>query len=94
MFSRVDGSVSLSVKQQLMKLLRQYKETFSTGENDLGRTHLATHWIERVESRPVRQPLRRYPRVHEEVIKQQVQNMLEQKSIEPARIRGPLMSLS
>ena len=85
MASRVDRSVPLSVQQQLMRLLKQYKGTFSTGENDLGRTQMATHRIETIESRPVRQPLRRHPRVHDEVIKQQVQNMMEQKIIEPAR---------
>ena len=59
MVSRVDPSVPLSVKQELLKLLKEYKETFSTGENDLGRTQMATHRIETIESRPVRQPLRR-----------------------------------
>jgi len=42
------------------------------------------HEIDTADSRPIRQPLRRYPPSHQEAIDQQVTDMLRQGVIEPA----------
>ena len=42
------------------------------------------HHIETNGAWPIRQPLRRYPRAHQEAISQHVDSMLKQGTIEPA----------
>src|SRR5208282_1522286 len=57
---------------------------FSQGEYDIGRTHLVEHGIDTGDHRPIRQPLRRHPISHLEVIDQQVEEMRQSGIIEPA----------
>jgi len=85
LLSRVDPSISTADRSKLLTLLKRFTGTFSRGENDLGRTDVVVHGIDTGENRPVRQPLRRQPPAHQEAIKKQVSNMLEQGVIEPAQ---------
>ena len=85
MVARVDESVSAEDRKHLLSLLREFRTAFSSGENDLGRTTLATHCIETTECRPVRQPLRRHPPAHLTAIEQHVEGMLQQGIIEPSK---------
>jgi transposase InsO family protein/predicted aspartyl protease len=85
MVNRVDSSVLTESRKQLFHLLKEFKSAFSRGENDLGRTHLATHCIDTADSRPVRQALRRQTPAHMEAIRQHVRGMLDQGIIEPSR---------
>jgi len=50
----------------------------------MGRTNLIPHRIHTECHKPIRQPLRRHPRVHEEFIDAQVDEMLRHDIIEPA----------
>ena len=83
----VDGvhdSVPESACQTLTSILMDHLDIFSQSENDLGRTDIITHHIDTDGSKPVRQPLRRYPPAHVEAISKHVDNMLSQGIIEPA----------
>jgi len=64
--------------------LTEYKEVSSKDEFDLGRTTLVEHKIDTGDRQPIRQPLRRHPVVHLEIIDQKVTDMLQHDIIEPA----------
>jgi hypothetical protein len=81
----VDEAVGPEYKERLRHLLMEFSETFSSGENDLGRTNVIRHAIDTGEARPVRQPLRRQPPLHQVAIKQHIETMLTQGVIEPAQ---------
>ena len=80
----VHDSVPESIRLKLQSLLLKHMPAFSTSEDDLGLTNVATHRIDTEDARPVRQPLRRYPPAHQRAISEQVETMLKQKIIEPA----------
>ena len=83
MVSRVDESVSTATKLKLKDLLRRHASVFSKSEWDLGKTDLVTHSIDTEGHPPFRQPLRRYPPVHQEAIDNYIDNMIESNVIEP-----------
>ena len=85
MLSRVDDSVPESTRQSLRQLLHRYSSVFSRNELDLGWTNIVTHSIDTGDSKPFRQPLRRYPPVHLEAMDQHLVDMQKQGIIEPAR---------
>ena len=80
----VDDAAPESAVSGLRDLLTQYQDVFSKSEYDLGCTSVVTHRIETENARPVRQQLRRYPPAHLEAISKHVDNLLQQKVIEPA----------
>ena len=80
----VDDSIPESACLALEAILFKYRDVFSQDENDLGQTDIVMHHIDTGNARPVRQPLRRYPPAHVEVISEYVNNMLKQNTIEPA----------
>ena len=71
-------------RQSATTLIRSYEDVFSQGEYDIGRTHLVEHGIDTGDHRPIRQPLRRHPITHLEIIDQQVEEMRKSGIIEPA----------
>ena len=60
-----------------------WAHVFSKGEFDMGRTNLIPHRINTGANKPFRQPLRRHPRIHEDFIDAQVDEMLRHDVIEP-----------
>ena len=81
----VDPEVPAKVREQLLDTLKEYHDTFSYHENDLGRTNIIRHSIDTGDVRPVRQQLRRQPPAHQAAIKEHVSTMLAQGIIEPAQ---------
>jgi len=81
----VDDEVPAEARGRLMQLLIDYCGVFSFDEADLGRTSVIKHSIDTQGARPVRQPLRRQPPVHQEAIRDHVQTMLKQGVIEHAQ---------
>ena len=65
-------------------VLIEYADTFNLSATDLGCTDVVVHHIDTGDARPVRQPLRRYPAPHVEVISRQVDEIMDQGVIEPA----------
>ena len=66
------------------RLLYDYEDVFSKNEYDIGRTPLVECHIDTGTSRPIRQPLRRQPLKHMDVIDEHVDEMLRHGVIEPA----------
>jgi hypothetical protein len=71
-------------RKQISDLLSKYEAAFSQHDYDIGRTHLVEHTIDTGNHRPIRQPLRRHPVAHLEIIDKQVDEMLKYGVIEPA----------
>ena len=71
-------------KQQISHLLSKYEVAFSQHVYDIGRTHLVEHTIDTGSNRPIRQPLRRHPVAHLEIIDKEVNEMLKYGVVEPA----------
>ena len=66
------------------RLLYEYEDVFSKNEYDIGRTPLVECHVDTGTSRPIRQPLRRQPLKHMDVIDEHVNEMLRHGVIEPA----------
>ena len=64
--------------------MTEYKEVSWKDEFDLGRATLVEHKIDTGDRQPIRQPLRRHPVAHLEIIDQKVTDMLQHDIIEPA----------
>jgi len=73
-----------SQREQVLKLLKDNSTIFSRGEFDIGRTPLVEYRIDTGEHRPIRQPLRRHPFAHLDVIEEQVETMKKSGIIEQA----------
>ena len=76
--------------EQVRKLLVEYADVFSRGSEDLGRTDLVKHHIRTGDAIPIKQPPRRMPLTLREEAKKAVEEMVQQKVIEPAE--GPWSS--
>ena len=72
-------------RQQIIRLLSSYADTFALNPSELGTTQLVTHSIDTGEHRPIRQPVRRTPFALRGKIEEMVQEMLQQGVIEPSR---------
>ena len=70
--------------EKVRNLLTRYRAILSTGDHNIGRTHLVEHTIDTGDHKPVRQPLRRQPFQHQEYIDEKTNRMLEYRIIEPA----------
>ena len=83
LISGVDASITEETKQSLKEILQKYSTVFSKGEWDLGWTDIVTHSIDTGDSKPFRQPMRRYPPAHLKAIDEHLQEMLQQGVITP-----------
>jgi hypothetical protein len=83
LINALPSELSEQQRKQATDLVRSYEDVFSQGEYDIGRTHLVEHGIDTGDHRPIRQPLRRHPISHLEIIDQQVEEMLQSGIIEP-----------
>jgi len=84
LINALPSELSEQQRKQATDLIRTFEDVFSQGEYDIGRTHLVEHGIDTGDHRPIRQPLRRHPISHLDVIDQQVEEMRQSGIIEPA----------
>ena len=84
MMAKVHESVSQDTRERMTAMLHKYSSVFSKGDWDLGWTDIVTHNIDTGDHKPIRQPLRRYPPLHLQDIDRQLEDMLQQRVIEPA----------
>ena len=66
------------------KFTRDRARLFSKSDYDIGRTNLVQHVIDTEMHRPLKQPLRRHPLAHLQIIDEHVSEMLRNDVIEPA----------
>ncbi|ESO10374.1 hypothetical protein HELRODRAFT_183698 [Helobdella robusta] len=81
----VHSSVPDNIRSNLRKLLLKYKNILSLSEFDLGRTNITQQEIATGANRPFRQALRPQPRAHLPIIDNLLEEMLQQKVIEPCQ---------
>jgi len=84
MLSNLPGELNEEQRSKVKALLVRHRTIISTGEHDIGRTHLVEHRVDTGEHRPIRQPLRRHPFQHLEWIDDEVARMQEHGIVEPA----------
>ena len=70
-------------RRQARRLIERNESIFSKSEYDIGRTPLVEYHIDTGSHRPIRQPLRRHPFKHLEIIDRQVEEMERHGIIEP-----------
>jgi hypothetical protein len=70
-------------RSQAENLIRRNMDVFLNNDFDIGRTHLVQHRIDIGSHRPLRQPVRRHPLAHLDLIDAHVDQMLQQDIIEP-----------
>ena len=74
------------------KLVHDYADVFSRSEFDLGRTEALPHRIDTGDSRPIKQPLRRHPKILEDFIDEQVQKMLANSPVVFQRLMSMVLA--
>ncbi len=81
----VANDLTLQQREQLATAIYEYRDIFSSGPTDIGRTGLVKHTIDTGEQRPVWLPPRRLPITKQEIEKEKVQKMLDRGVIEPCQ---------
>ena len=61
MINGLPAELTEEQRRKVKDLLSQYRGIFSTGDHDIGRTHLVEHTIDTGDHIPIRQLLRRQP---------------------------------
>ena len=69
--------------EDIASLLIEFQDTFSKGDNDIGRTNLVEHSINTGTQHPIRQRPRKHPLGQRTEIKEQVTELLDKGLIEP-----------
>ena len=69
--------------QDVAKLLIEFQDVFSKGDNDIGRTNDVEHSIDTGSQHPIRQRPRKHPLGQRTEIKRQVSELLDKGLIEP-----------
>src|ERR1700733_2776709 len=83
-FQDLVKEVPVEAKSRLESLISDYRDIFSVDDRDLGRTSLCAHRIDTEQAAPVREPLRRHPVEYRAKIDEEVDQMLANRTIEPA----------
>lgn len=75
----------------LQNLLLEYKDVFSKSSDDIGRTSLTEHRINTGTAFPIRQPGRRIPIGKKEMVREELQKMIERGMLNLPVALGPQM---
>ena len=75
MLSNLPDELNEEQRSKVKALLVRHRTIISTGEHDIGRTHLVEHRIDTGEHRPIREPFRRHPFQHLGWIDEEVAKM-------------------
>ena len=70
---------------KVARLLTEYQDVFSKGDDDLGQTDIIKHTIDTGGAAPIRQRARRLPFHHQAEVDRQVKDMLNRGIIEPSK---------
>ena len=90
LYERSSEGLDDSQKDQLYSLLVEFKDVFSDGLSDIGRTSLTSHQIDTGGQKPIKQQPRRLPLAKVEMAQKAIEEMHEQGVIEPSN--SPWMS--
>ncbi len=81
----VADDLTLQQRKKLAAAIYEYRDVFSSGPTDMGRTGLVKHTIDRGHQRSIRLLPRRLPITKQEIEKEEVQKMLDRGVIEPCQ---------
>ncbi len=81
----VADDLTLQQREEFAAAIYEFRDVFSSGPTDMGRTGLVKHTIDTGDQRPVRLPPRRLPITKQESEKEEVQKMLDCGVIEPCQ---------
>ncbi len=81
----VADDLTLQQREELAGAIYEYRDVFSSGPTDMGRTGLVKHTIDTGDQRPIQLPPRRLPITKQEIEKEEVQKMLDRGVIEPCQ---------
>ena len=79
------GDLTQAQKEDLRSILYEYADIISTGDTDIGRTHLAEHVINTGSAKPIFQKPYRVEFKNREVIEREIEKMLSIDLIEPCK---------
>ncbi len=77
--------LTLQQREELAAAIYEYRDVFSSGPTDMGRTGLVKHTIDTGDQRPIRLPPSRLPITKQKIEKEEVQKMLDRGVIEPCQ---------
>ena len=78
------GALTNEQLQQLKQLVSQNADVFALNESELGYTTVVEHHVDTGDHAPIKQPFRRVPFVHRDVIAGMVKSMEQQGVIRPS----------
>ncbi len=81
----VADDLTLQQREELAAAIYEYRDVFSSGPTDMGRTGLVKHTIDTGDQRPIRLPPRRLPITKQEIEKEEVQKMLDRGVTQPCQ---------
>ena len=90
LYERSSGGLDDSQQNQLYSLLVEFRDVFSDGSGDIGRTSLTSHKIDTGDQKPIKQPPRRLPLAKVDIAQKAIKEMHEQGVVEPSN--SPWMS--
>ena len=82
------GALTNEQLQQLKQLVSQNADVFALNESELGYTTVVEHHVDTGDHGPIKQPFRRFPFVHRDVIAGMVKSMEQQGVIRPVPVHG------
>ncbi len=81
----VMDDLTLHQREELAAAIYEFRDVFSSGPTDMGRTGLVKHTIDTGDQRPICLPPRRLPIAKQEIEQEEVQKMLDRGVIEPCQ---------
>ena len=82
------GALTNEQLQQLKQLVSQNADVFALNESELGYTTVVEHHVDTGDHAPIKQPFRRFPFVHSDVIAGMVKSMEQLGVIRPVPVHG------
>ena len=81
---RIDGNTPVQVKKDIERLVLKYWKSFTVDGTAPPITQLVQHRIDRGDSNPINQPLRRTSPAQKAIIAEETKKMLANKTISPS----------
>ncbi len=81
----VAEDLTLRQREELAAAIYEFRDVFSSGPTDMGRTGLVKHTIDTGDQRPVRLPPHQLPITKQDIKKEEVEKMLDRGVIEPCQ---------
>ncbi len=81
----VADDLTLRQREELAAAIYEFRDVFSSGPTDMGRTGLVKNTIDTGDQRPIRLPPHRLPITKQEIEKEEVQKILDLGVIEPCQ---------